>query len=95
MPAAAALLAASGPATPSIAPSRPNSSRRGDRRRSIMYERKVGISEPPAGRAPMGKPSAVPRSHGFHDRRQSSRVIQSPPASGFRRIPPPPYRLAT
>ena len=33
------------------------------------------ISAPPAGIAPMGKPMAVPRSHGFHDRAQSARVM--------------------
>jgi hypothetical protein len=89
-PAAAALFAASGPATPSIAPSRPNSARFGDRRRSIMYERNVGISDPPAGSAPIGKPRSVPRSHGFQDRCQSSRVIHAPPDRGFSRSSPPP-----
>jgi hypothetical protein len=29
--------------------------------------------------APMGKPMAVPRSHGFHDRFHSAAVIQSEP----------------
>ena len=70
MPAAEALLAASGPATPSIAPW-PNSCGRFDSRRSAEYDRNVGISEPPAGTTPSGNPIAVPRSHGFHDRRQS------------------------
>ena len=43
------------------------------------YERNVGISAPPAGIVPNGKPSAVPRSHGFHDRRQSDLLIQIEP----------------
>jgi hypothetical protein len=43
----------------------------------------VPISAPPAGIAPIGKPMAVPRSHGFHDRRQSSRVIQTEPLIGL------------
>ena len=33
--------------------------------------------------APIGKPTAVPRSHGFHERRHSSRVIHSEPESGM------------
>ena len=75
VPVAAALLAASGPATPSIAP-RPNSSGRRDRRFSSAYDRKVGISAPPAGMVPNGKPMAVPRSHAGHERRQSSAVMR-------------------
>ena len=71
VPAALALLAASGPATPSIAP-RPNSSGCLESFFSVMYDRKVGISAPPAGMTPNGKPNAVPRSHGFQDRFQSS-----------------------
>jgi hypothetical protein len=43
----------------------------------------VGTSAPPAGRAPIGKPKAVPRSHAFQDRRQSSFVIQSDPLIGM------------
>ena len=78
VPAAAALLAASGPATPSIAP-RPNSSRSRARRFSSAYERNVGISAPPAGSVPSGNPIAAPRSHGFHERDHSSRVIHSEP----------------
>ena len=71
VPAAEALLAASGPATPSMAPL-PNSSGCLESLRSVRYDRKVGISAPPAGIAPNGKPSAVPRSQGFHDRPQSA-----------------------
>ena len=73
-----ALFAASGPATPSIAPS-PNSSRPflRARRRSIEYDRNVGTSAPPDGIAPNGNPSAVPRSHGAHDRPQSD-LVQVP-----------------
>jgi hypothetical protein len=33
--------------------------------------------------APMGKPMAVPRSHGFHDRFHSAAVIHSEPESGM------------
>src|SRR6185436_21118255 len=76
VPAADALLAASGPATPSIAP-RPNCSGVFDKRRSSAYDSSVGIAAPPAGRLPMGNPIAVPRSHGFHDRFQSSALIQT------------------
>src|SRR3954451_5578675 len=81
VPAADALLAASGPATPSIAPL-PNSRScpvRFASRFSVMYDKNVGSSAPPAGRAPNGNPYAVPRSHGFHDRRQSSRPIHGLP----------------
>src|SRR3954447_18016433 len=77
-PAAEALLVASGPATPSMAPL-PNSSGLRDRRFSSAYDRNVGTSAPPAGRAPNGNPMAVPRSHGFHDLAQSSRPIQGRP----------------
>ena len=56
VPAADALFAASGPATPSIAPW-PNSARCSPAsRRSVMYDRNVGISAPPAGSAPNGNP---------------------------------------
>lgn len=88
VPAADALFAASGPATPSIAPL-PNSSGCLVSRFSVAYDRKVGISAPPAGSAPNGKPYAVPRSHGFHERFQSSRPIQGRPtgitSAGLRR----------
>src|SRR6188472_1147541 len=78
VPAADALLAASGPATASIAPW-PNSSGCLVSRFSIRYDRNVGISLPPAGRAPIGKPRNVPRSQGFHDRFQSSLPIHLEP----------------
>ena len=55
VPAAEALLAASGPATPSIAPL-PNSSGCFDSFFSVMYDRNVGSSAPPAGSAPNGNP---------------------------------------
>jgi hypothetical protein len=80
MPAAAALLAASGPATDSIAPL-PNSSGFFDRRFFMRYDRKVGISLPPTGSVPNGKPRKVPRSHGFHERFQSYRLIHFEPLS--------------
>src|SRR6185436_5252548 len=79
-PVAAALLAASGPATPSIAPLR-NSSGCLVSFVSVAYERKVGISEPPAGMVPKGKPIAVARSHGGHERFQSSADMRSEPFS--------------
>lgn len=54
-----------------------------------MYEMNVGSSAPPAGMAPNGKPRAVPRSQGFQERPQSSRLIQGRPtgmmSSGRRR----------
>src|ERR687898_87142 len=81
-PATAELLAASGPATPSIAPL-PNSSGFFASFFSRKYERKVGISVPPAGSAPNGKPRNEPRSHGFHERPHSSRVIHSEPLIGM------------
>jgi hypothetical protein len=49
----------------------------------MAYDRKVGISDPPAGSAPMGKPIAVPRIHGPNERRQSSRFSHNPPAIGL------------
>ena len=49
----------------------------------------MGVSAPPAGTAPNGKPSAVPRSHGFQERPQSSRPMKARPtgmtSTGFRR----------
>src|SRR6476469_7494288 len=78
VPAAEALLAASGPATPSMAPL-PNSSGCLESRFSVTYDRNVGSSAPPAGSAPNGKPNAVPRSHGFHERCQSLLPIQGRP----------------
>src|ERR687898_39066 len=77
-PAAAALLAASGPATASIAPF-PNSSGFLARRFSTRYDRNVGISLPPAGNAPIGNPIAVPRRHGFQERARPWRVIHLDP----------------
>src|ERR1700748_3534933 len=78
VPAAEALLAASGPATPSIAPL-PNSSLCLDNRFSVMYDRNVGSSAPPAGSGPNGNPNGAPPSPGFQDRRQSSRPIHGLP----------------
>src|ERR1041384_7738645 len=77
-PAAAALLAASGPATPSIAPL-PNSSGRFESFFSAPYDRNVDTSAPPAGTVPIGKPMNVPRSQGFQERDQNSRVFHLPP----------------
>ena len=39
----------------------------------------MGISAPPAGSVPNGKPSKVPRSHGFHERAQSCALIITEP----------------
>src|SRR5690606_30903300 len=78
VPAADALPVDSGPATPSMAPL-PNSSARRDSRFSVTYDRNVGISAPPAGTAPNGNPITGPRSHGFQDRRTSSRLNQGLP----------------
>jgi hypothetical protein len=71
----------------------PNSCGRFESRFSIAYDISVGSSAPPAGKRPSGKPIAVPRSHGFHDRairRASSTAIREPAAA--RRWRP---RLAT
>src|SRR5262245_47663450 len=78
VPVAEALFAASGPATPSIAPL-PHSSECFESFFSIAYERNVGISAPPAGIVPNGNPSTVPRSQGFHDLAQSDLLIQIEP----------------
>src|SRR3954451_9382609 len=81
VPAAEALLAASGPATPSIAPL-PNSAScplRFASRFSVMYDKHVGSSAPPAGRALKGKPTAGPRSHGSHGRPQSPGLTHGRP----------------
>ena len=40
---------------------------------------KVGISEPPAGIVPKGKPMAVPRSHAGQERLQSARDMRIDP----------------
>src|SRR5699024_886667 len=62
---AVALPAASGPATPRIAPWSPNwgSLRRLSRLRSVAYAIKVGTSAPPTGITPKGTPKLVPRNH--------------------------------
>ena len=44
---------------------------------------KVGTSDPPAGMIPSGKPIAVPRNHGFHDRFKSLRDISARPFMGM------------
>ena len=51
----------------------PNSSLCLESRFSVTYDRNVGISAPPAGIAPNGKPMSGPRSHGFQVRRRSAR----------------------
>lgn len=62
----------------------PNSSRCLDSRFSVTYERKVGISAPPAGIAPKGKPMKGPRSQDFQVRRTSALPSQGRPTGiGF------------
>jgi hypothetical protein len=74
MPApAAALFAASGPATPSIAPW-PSSSRWRETFRSTPYEANDAIVAAGPGMRPTRKPTAVPRSIGGTARRISSRL---------------------
>ncbi len=46
---------------------------------SLAYDRKVGISAPPAGIRPNGKPMKVPRSHAGIERFQSERDIITRP----------------
>src|SRR6186997_257698 len=77
-PVAEALFAASGPATPSMAPL-PNSSGCLESFFSTVYERKVGISAPPAGMVPNGKPIAVARNQAGQERFQSSADIRIEP----------------
>ncbi len=76
MPAAEALLAASGSATPLMAP-RPNSSGMlcqlplggiGEKGRDLGAAARNGLD---------GRPKAAPRSHGLQDSSQASRVIRS------------------
>ena len=79
VPAADALLAASGPATLRSRHGRILPGAWSAAFRQVGQE--VGISLPPAGRAPIGKPRTVPRSQGFHERFQSSRLIHFEPLS--------------
>ncbi|GAB3960102.1 hypothetical protein GCM10027614_81040 [Micromonospora vulcania] len=72
---AAALLADSGPATPSIAP-RPNSCGRLEIRFSTAYEVNEARTWPPPGRTPSAAPRPVPRRIGPTVRRRSARVGQ-------------------
>ena len=76
-PPVAALLAASGPATPSMAPWPKRSGCRA-RRFSSAYEMKVGMMAPIPGRMPSRKPSTLPRAIGPAERFQSSRLGRSP-----------------
>ena len=52
------------------------------------------MTEPPHGSTPSGKPIAVPRSHGFHDRRHSSRLIPVKSCSVTANTSSRPYRHA-
>ena len=70
---AAALLADSGPATPSMAPL-PNFSGCFDTRFSTEYDVNEARMWPPPGSTPRADPSAVPRSTGPVIRRASSRL---------------------
>src|SRR5262245_39212957 len=78
LPPALALFAASGPATPSIAPL-PNSDGFFEAFRSVLYDKKVETVAPAPGRTPTKNPISEPRIHAGHDRRHSSGVIRSPP----------------
>ena len=80
-PPAAALLAASGPATPSIAPA-PNRSGCRDARFSTAYEANDAMIAPAPGRIPRKKPSTEPRRIGTAESRQSWRVGRSPVVGG-------------
>src|SRR5918993_852103 len=77
-PVTDALFAASGPATPSMAPL-PNSPGCLLNFFSVAYDKNVGISAPPAGMEPNGKPIKVARSHAGTDLFQSSLDIHSEP----------------
>src|SRR3546814_18970435 len=78
-PAADALLAASGPATPSIAPL-PNSYFCCESFFSSVYDNLVGISDPPPGMVPIGTAMDVSRRQGFPSRRQSSHRMKAWPS---------------
>jgi len=71
-PVAAALLADSGPATPSIAPL-PKRSGCFDMRRSMPYETNEEMMCAEPGMMPIRKPSRLPRAIGPADSRNSSR----------------------
>ncbi len=77
LPPTAALLADSGPATPSIAPLPKRVGSRATRR-STAYDMKAAVTGPPPGTSPSRKPSPLPRRIGFHDARQSAAVGHSP-----------------
>src|SRR4029453_19225256 len=79
-PVTEALFAASGPATPSIAPL-PNSCGYLVNFFSVGKERNVGISAPPAGIEPNGNTITVARNQAGQERFQSSFDIQSEPLS--------------
>ncbi|CAB4931838.1 unannotated protein [freshwater metagenome] len=72
--------AASGPATPRMAPL-PNIgfSRLRSSLRSVPYARKLGTSAPPAGMTPNGTPNAVPRSQAGSASRNSALLSQGRP----------------
>src|SRR5688572_11494394 len=72
-PADAALFAASGPATPSIAP-RPNSPGYRDTFFSSAYDRNEAIVGPAPGSTPMKNPSTAPRTMAQRLRAQSAAV---------------------
>src|SRR5690349_20478519 len=80
LPPALALLAASGPATPSIAPF-PNSDGFFEALRSVLYDRKVDTVAPAPGSTPTKKPISDPRIQAGQDRRHSSDVIRRPPSA--------------
>ena len=75
-PAVAPLLAASGPATPSIMPV-PNFSGVFDIFFSTVYEMNVDSTAAGPGTSPVRKPTTEPRAIGIVERRHSSRVGRS------------------
>ena len=76
-PDTAALLAASGPATPSIAPF-PKRSGSFATRRSSVYDTNEAVTGPPPGTSPRKNPKKLPRIMGFHEALQSAKVGQRP-----------------
>ena len=76
-PDTAALLAASGPATPSIAPL-PKRSGSLAIRRSSVYDTNEAVTGPPPGTSPRKNPKKLPRIMGFQEAFQSAKVGQRP-----------------
>src|SRR5262245_22714095 len=77
LPATAALLADSGPATPSMAPL-PKPSGYADIRFSRAYDMNDAVTGPPPGTRPNRNPNPLPRRMGRHEARQSANVGHRP-----------------